>query len=62
MDLVLDQELGPMLLEINARPGLNVQIANKAGLLPRLQKVECNHEKLQTPEQRIAFAKEHFSD
>ncbi|HQH26707.1 MAG TPA: alpha-L-glutamate ligase-like protein, partial [Oligoflexia bacterium] len=37
VDIVLDQKLGPLLLEINARPGLNIQIANNAGLLPRLR-------------------------
>jgi hypothetical protein len=29
-----------MILELNARPGLAVQIANRAGLLPRLNEVE----------------------
>ncbi|HFF2940885.1 TPA: alpha-L-glutamate ligase-like protein, partial [Vibrio cholerae] len=36
-DMVLDKEEGPMVLELNARPGLAIQIANGAGLLPRLQ-------------------------
>jgi len=35
VDLVLDQKLGPLVLELNARPGLNIQIANRAGLLRR---------------------------
>lgn len=35
-DLVLDEELGPLLLEINVRPGLAIQIANGRGLIPRL--------------------------
>ncbi len=39
-DMVLDQEEGPMVLELNARPGLAIQIANGAGLLPRLHHVE----------------------
>jgi hypothetical protein len=29
-----------LLLELNARPGLSIQIANGAGLLPRLRKIE----------------------
>lgn len=58
VDLVLDQNLGPLLLEVNARPGLNVQIANKCGLLPRLQKVEEHLDELGNPEERVAFAKE----
>jgi hypothetical protein len=39
-DFVIDRDKGPLLLELNARPGLNVQIANHAGLLPRLRDVE----------------------
>ncbi len=31
-DIVLDETLGPMLLELNARAGLSIQIANKKGL------------------------------
>ena len=33
-DLVLDINKGPMLLELNARPGLAIQIANGEGLMP----------------------------
>ncbi|MGD0899671.1 MAG: alpha-L-glutamate ligase-like protein [Thermoguttaceae bacterium] len=36
-DFVLDAERGPVLLEGNARPGLNIQVANRHGLLPRLR-------------------------
>jgi alpha-L-glutamate ligase-like protein len=39
-DIVVDARQGPMLLELNARPGLAVQVANQAGLLPRLEAVE----------------------
>jgi alpha-L-glutamate ligase-like protein len=37
VDLVLDRELGPMMLELNARPGLAIQIANNQGLEPILK-------------------------
>lgn len=40
VDIVLDSKLGPLMLEINARPGLSIQLANKTGLLPRLQRIE----------------------
>ena len=40
VDIVLDRELGPMMLELNARPGLAIQIANDQGLLPILQYAE----------------------
>ena len=42
VDLVLDKNKGPILLELNARPGLAIQVANNAGLLPRLRFVEKN--------------------
>jgi len=39
VDMVLDQEKGPMVLELNARPGLSIQICNQAGLRRRLERV-----------------------
>ena len=60
VDLVLDREKGPLMLELNARPGLSIQIANRAGLLPRLQCVEKHREDLSSIEERLAFSKAHF--
>ena len=40
-DVVLDARLGPVILELNARPGLAIQLANRAGLLPRLDAVDA---------------------
>ncbi len=40
VDLVLDKDRGPMVLELNARPGLAIQICNRAGLKRRLGRVE----------------------
>lgn len=40
VDVVLDKEKGPMVLEVNARPGLSIQLCNKAGLKQRLNRVE----------------------
>lgn len=60
VDLVLDRDKGPLMLELNARPGLNIQIANRAGLGARLAAVDrARADKLPAP-QRIAFAKEIF--
>ncbi len=39
-DIVLDVRRGPLVLELNARPGLAIQIANGCGLKPRLQLIE----------------------
>jgi len=38
-DLVVDARHGPVLLEMNARPGLMIPLANRAGLLPRLRAI-----------------------
>ena len=60
VDLVLDKEKGPLILEMNARPGLNIQIANRAGLLPRLRLIEKHQPDLSNIEDRIAFSRQHF--
>lgn len=39
VDFVIDAESGPVVLEANARPGLAIQVANRLGLRPRLEKV-----------------------
>jgi alpha-L-glutamate ligase-like protein len=41
VDIVVDEEEGPLLLEANARPGLAIQIANGRGLLPRLEEIDA---------------------
>ena len=38
-DVAIDNEKGPVILELNARPGLSIQIANLDGLKGRLQRV-----------------------
>lgn len=60
-DIVLDREKGPLLLEMNARPGLSIQIANQAGLIPRLETVERELPKLSGVEQKVEFAMDAFS-
>lgn len=61
-DIVLDKFQGPMLLELNARPGLTIQMANGCGLLPRLQMIEAlDKKKRMSTEDKVAFAREHFS-
>jgi len=36
VDIVIDRDRGPMVIEVNARPGLNIQLANAAGLKRRI--------------------------
>ncbi len=40
VDLVIDAQLGPLMLEVNARPGLQIQVVNDAGLVPAVEGVE----------------------
>ncbi len=53
VDVVIDREKGPMILEFNARPGLSIQIANGRGLLPRLSGVDAEKVGELTVEERI---------
>jgi len=39
VDVVLDERRGPLVLELNARPGLAIQLANRRGLRPVLDAV-----------------------
>lgn len=40
VDFLIDQERGPLVLELNDQPGLAIQVANRAGLRKRLERVE----------------------
>ncbi len=44
-DIVLDKERGPMMLELNARPGLAIQIANRKGLASVLSEIDRSYPK-----------------
>ncbi|MDT8893696.1 alpha-L-glutamate ligase-like protein [Halomonas sp. I1] len=59
-DMVLDRDHGPMLLELNARPGLAIQMANGEGLRNRLDLIEQQPKGLEV-EQRVDFARQHFA-
>ncbi len=61
VDMVIDAERGPLILEMNARPGLNIQIANCAGLAHRLARIDEIYDETATPEQRAAIAQQEFS-
>lgn len=69
VDMVLDETKGPLVLEINARPGLNIQIANNAGLSARARKVEGHLAMLkkeglpaESIAERMAFSQQYFGD
>ncbi len=60
VDLVVDAKEGPLLLELNARPGLAIQMANGRGLLPRLRKIESLKRPHFHPRERAKYAMEAF--
>lgn len=57
IDIVLTPDKGPLLLEMNARPGLSIQTANMKGLYPLLEIIRKAPDKL-SPEQRVAYSME----
>jgi len=61
VDLVVDRIQGPLLLELNARPGLAIQLANQSGLLKRLNAIDyASPDIFASPQARIAWAMETF--
>ncbi|MFO7529676.1 MAG: alpha-L-glutamate ligase-like protein [Marinobacter sp.] len=61
VDLVVDANEGPLLLELNARPGLAIQMANGCGLLPRLRAIEKLKRPHFSPSERAQFAMATFT-
>ena len=62
VDIMIDEDSGPLMIEVNARPGLAIQLANGTGLLRRLEpalerSLSHPHE---TREQKIAFSRQAF--
>jgi alpha-L-glutamate ligase-like protein len=63
VDLVIDKDDGPVLLELNARPGLQIQVANRRGLLKRLEMIDKAPKGIFiSPERRVAWAAQHFAE
>jgi alpha-L-glutamate ligase-like protein len=60
VDIVLDRDRGPLILEVNARPGLAIQIANRQGLLRRLRTCEERADFNAPVAERVEFAKREF--
>ena len=59
VDIVLDKNLGPLILELNARPGLAIQIANKMGALKRFDMIDKQSKGLDISD-RVIFSMNHF--
>lgn len=62
VDVVLDAEDGPMLLELNARPGLAIQIANFQGLLHPLERIGRLEVDSLDAAERVALGRELAAD
>ena len=45
IDIVLDQQRGPLIMEINVRPGLAIQLVNQQGLKPLLRSTSQKRQK-----------------
>ncbi|MDD4937926.1 MAG: sugar-transfer associated ATP-grasp domain-containing protein [Candidatus Shapirobacteria bacterium] len=60
VDVVLDKEKGPEVLEVNARPGLSIQVCNKAGLKSRIEKI--NEVEVKSVDHAITLAKYLFGE
>jgi len=64
VDIVLDEEKGPLVIELNDQPGLQIQVANQTGLLDRLKRIE--ELDIRDPNKGIQISQvlfaEHFSD
>jgi uncharacterized protein with transglutaminase domain/putative polysaccharide biosynthesis protein len=58
--IVLDARKGPLILELNARPGLAIQIANGHGLQSRVHLVNQALKQNRDFENRVAFSMNSF--
>jgi len=54
VDIAIDREDGPMVLEMNSRPGLSIQLANRTTLRDRLRRLE--ELTISTPEHAVDIA------
>lgn len=60
VDIVLHPDKGPQVLEINAQPGLQIQLANMTGLKKRLERVEDLE--IRDPEHGVNVARALFAE
>lgn len=62
-DIMIDEKVGPLMIEVNARPGLAIQMANGVGLLRRLEPVANYHKQhpVASREEKLAFVQKLFA-
>ena len=58
----MDRNRGPLIMELNARPGLAIQIANNTGLSPRIRRIarEAAEHPQRPVEERVQFSMRAF--
>lgn len=63
VDIVLDKDQGPLMLELNARPGLNIQLANREGGLKRYRTIEARFQEhgQEATADKVAFSRQQFA-
>lgn len=61
VDIVIDRQHGPLILEMNARPGLNIQIANCCGLSERVKCIEELYNEKDDAVTRARISRREFS-
>jgi alpha-L-glutamate ligase-like protein len=63
VDLMIDETIGPLMIEVNARPGLAIQMANGVGLIRRLEPAARQHALHPGVghAEKIAFSRQHFA-
>ena len=55
-DIVMDRNRGPLIMELNARPGLSIQIANNTGLSPRIRRIVREAAENRSVEERVLYS------
>ncbi len=60
VDIVIDRDRGPLILEMNARPGLNIQIANRTGLMTRIDRIDAVFDAVADANERVDVARREF--
>ncbi len=61
VDIVIDRQHGPLILEMNARPGLNIQIANDCGIATRVERIEEIFDEHADPVARARTSRREFA-
>jgi alpha-L-glutamate ligase-like protein len=62
VDITFDKDRGPLVLELNARPGLQLQMANRMGVRPILEKLQNDHLDALNNAERLKYGQKLFCE